>query len=712
MNKKRLNEEFISLSGQLATIMLKQGEPFKARSYQKAQETIINFEGDILGVDQLKGLPNIGSTITEKLNEYVKTGTLKILGSKKAEELVKVNKESDIDDLIKLFKKMGITLLEQLNEKQLIDIIHYANKMYYMKTPILSDNEFDIIKEFVEKKYNTSILEIGAPVERNKVILPYEMASMDKIKPDTNALDIWIKKYPGPYVLSCKLDGVSAMYTTENGPKLYTRGNGKVGQDISHLIPYLGLPITKNLTIRGELVILKDDFEKYLKKYANPRNLVSGIINHKNIDENIKYVHFIAYEGIYPVLKPSDQMALLKKNIEVVLHEGKSVITNELLSELLVKWRKEYKYEIDGVIVTEDKIHKRKTGNPEHSFAFKMVLSDQIAEAKVVDVIWTPSKDGYLKPRVRIEPIHLGGVTIEYATGFNGSFIEKNKIGVGAVISIIRSGDVIPYIKGITVEAEAKMPSVPYKWNDTHVDVLLENMDDSVVKETNITGFFKGIHVEGLSSGNIHRIMEAGYDSIPKIIHMKETDFLKVDGFKEKLANKIYTGIQEQLIKASLVELMANSHIFGRGISEKKIEIILNELPNILNSSDTKSNKIIQVSTVKGMAIKSAESFVDRIDAFKDFLKEIGQEKKLFPTLNTNAIDSSNPLYQKNIVLTGLRDKDLMDQLKKVGANIASAVSKNTLLVIAKTKDTGKVLDANKLGIPIFTVEEFMNKYF
>ena len=79
-----------------------------------------------------------------------------------------------------------------------------------------------------------------------------------------------------------------------------------------------------------------------------------------------------------------------------------------------------------------------------------MVLSDQIAEAKVVDVIWTPSKDGYLKPRVRIEPINLGGVTIEFATGFNGAFIKDNKIGIGATIEIIRSGDVIPHIKAVT----------------------------------------------------------------------------------------------------------------------------------------------------------------------------------------------------------------------------------------------------------------------
>jgi NAD-dependent DNA ligase len=168
-------------------------------------------------------------------------------------------------------------------------------------------------------------------------------------------------------------------------------------------------------------------------------------------------------------------------------------LTNELLSEVLMDWRSNYLYEIDGVIVTDDNIYDRKSGNPEHSFAFKMVLSDQIAEAKVVDVLWTPSKDGYLKPRVQIEPIQLGGVKIEYATGFNGAFIEQNKIGMGALIQIIRSGDVIPHIRSVTTPAEqAKMPLVPYKWNNTHVDIMLEDISsDETVREKNITGFFR-----------------------------------------------------------------------------------------------------------------------------------------------------------------------------------------------------------------------------
>ena len=204
--------------------------------------------------------------------------------------------------------------------------------------------------------------------------------------------------------------------------------------------------------------------------------MVAGIINHKHISDTIVDLHFVAYEVIVPQKKPSEQMEFLGTiDVERVLYRVTNILSNEMLSATLIDWRKSNIYEIDGVIVTNDAIYPRKSGNPDHAFAFKMVLSDQIAEAKVVDVIWTPSKDGYLKPRVKIEPIHLGGVTIEYATGFNGAFIKDNKIGIGAIIELIRSGDVIPYIKAVTVPAEeSKMPSVPFKWNDTHVDVMLE----------------------------------------------------------------------------------------------------------------------------------------------------------------------------------------------------------------------------------------------
>jgi len=545
---------------------------------------------------------------------------------------------------------------------------------------------------------------------------------MDKIKPDTNSLSLWCKTYKGPYVLSCKLDGVSGLYTTEDStPKLYTRGDGKVGQDISHLIPYLRVPKTKGIVIRGEIIISKISFyEKYKNKFANPRNMVAGIINHKGISEAVNDLHFVAYEVIKPSISPSEQMKLLSKmDIECVMYKRENILTNELLSETLIEWREKYNYEIDGVIVSNDSIYERKAGNPEHAFAFKMVLSEQIAEAKVVDVIWTPSKDGYLKPRVQIEPINLCGVCIEYATGFNASFISDNKVGIGAIIEIIRSGDVIPHIRKVVSPAcEAKMPTVSFKWNATNIDILLENKTlDETVREKNITCFFKGIGVEGLSSGNISRIIQSGFDTVPKIIKMSIDDFLKVEGFKEKMSSKLYNGVREKLVASTLVTIMSASNIFGRGFNERKIELIMSSLPDILLSKDTNEIKIEKISKIKGMANKTAEAFVDRIEDFKNFIKDAGLENKLITNQNINVpitIEKTNHLYDKSIVMTGFRDKELEVKLKNMGAKISSSVSKNTFVVIVKdinTENTGKILDAKKIGIPIITQNDFIKIY-
>ena len=447
--------------------------------------------------------------------------------------------------------------------------------------------------------------------------------------------------------------------------------------------------------------------------------MVSGIVNQKSITDAVKDVNFVAYEVIKPELKPSAQMDFLKTlDVECVFYKIESKLSNELLSDTLINLRSNYRYEIDGIIVTDDKLHHRQSGNPEHAFAFKMVLSDQVAEAKVVDVIWTPSKDGYLKPRVRIEPIQLGGVQIEYATGFNGAFIENNKIGVGALIELIRSGDVIPYIRKVVIPAEqAKMPAVPYKWNDTHVDIMLENIgSDETVQEKNITGFFRGIGVEGLSSGNVSRIIKAGYDTVPKIIKMSVDDFLKVDGFKIKTATKLYTGIQEKIQSAHLIKLMSGSNTFGRGFSEKKIELILDSYPDVLLSSLSPTEKIKKISTIKGMATKTSETFVEHIPDFLRFMKESNLEHRInvSPLVKAN-YDTNHPLYGKSVVMTGFRDAELQELIKNVGAKLGSSISKNTFVLLVKDasaeQDTGKALEAKQLGIPIMTKDDFITTY-
>lgn len=650
----------------------------------------------------------------------------------KKEPLTKKIRMPKKTDVFQDFKKNGISVLENLQQTDLEALITQANAAYYNKKPVLTDNEYDIIKEYAERKYPDSevLRDIGAPIEKNKVKLPYEMASMDKIKPDTNALANWTAKYKGPYVLSCKLDGVSGMYTTEGPtPKLYTRGDGKVGQDVSHFLKVFNLPKEKGIVVRGEFIIPKAVFEtKYKTQFANPRNLVAGVINSKTIDEKTRDIHFVTYEVIQPPMKPSAQMVKLRDlKHEVVRNQTVPTLSNEELSALLLDWRKNYEYEIDGVIVTNDEIYPRASGNPDHAFAFKMVITDQIAEAKVVDVIWNPSKNGYLKPRVRIEPIQLGGVTIEYATGFNGKFIEDNKIGIGALIEIIRSGDVIPYIKSVVTPAEtAKMPDVAYVWTDTNVDVVLANVsEDTTVREKNITAFFVGLEVEGLSTGNVKRLMAAGFDSVPKILKMKKTDFAKVEGFKEKLTEKIYTSIHDKVEKADLVEVMAASNILGRGLGERKIRPIIDEFGTAVFThyyDISEKHQIESLMTVKGIGKENAKTFVSNIPAFLEFMKECGLEYKLHdePLANTirpaspaAAVDNKNPLFGKKIVMTKIRDKEIIEYLKTVGATLEDGIKKDTFALIVKSKDdvSNKTKFAVENKIPIMTPAEFKAEY-
>jgi len=638
---------------------------------------------------------------------------------------------------IEQFKKIGFSYLEKLNEKQLSEIIKVTNDYYYnTKTALLTDNEYDIVKEYTERKFpkNTVIKEIGAPVGKNKVKLPYEMASMDKIKPDTNEVYKWMKTYSGPYVISCKLDGVSGLYSTEGDqPKLYTRGDGKIGQDISHLLSVFDLPKEKDIVVRGEFIIPKEVFNtKYKSEFSNPRNLVSGIINSKSIDQKAKDLHFVTYEVIKPSLKPSEQMDKLKDlKHETVKNKTIPEISNDILSDILIDWRKNYDYEIDGIIVSDDKIYPRKSGNPEHAFAFKMVLSEQMAEAKVIDVIWTPSKNGYLKPRVRIEPVNLSGVNIEYASGFNGKFIEDNKIGIGAIIQIIRSGDVIPHIKSVTTPAETpKMPLVPYKWTDTKVDIVLENVsEDITVREKNITAFFVGLEVDGLSSGNVKRLMNSGFDTVPKILQMSKSDYEKVEGFKEKMIEKIYNGIKEKVNSASLLDIMVASNLLGRGLGERKIKPILEAYPNILTSEENEEKKIDMLKSIKGIGKENADSFVKNIPSFMEFLKECNLEGKL----KTNSLrssdmivsneekekkdkielDTNNPLFGKKIVMSKIRDKDIIEFLKTKGAELDDNIRKDTFVLIIKSKEdiSNKTKYAREHNITIMTPSEFKDQY-
>ena len=148
-----------------------------------------------------------------------------------------------ISKVIETLKVEPDTVLHALDKKNILKLIKHLSDAYYNDSvSLVSDSLFDYIKEYAETKYKIKT-QVGAPIiYGTKIKLPIYMGSLDKIKPDTNNLDKWLKRYEGPYIISQKLDGISALLVKENNKlHLYTRGDGDVGQDITHIIPYINI---------------------------------------------------------------------------------------------------------------------------------------------------------------------------------------------------------------------------------------------------------------------------------------------------------------------------------------------------------------------------------------------------------------------------------------------------------------------------------------
>ncbi len=625
---------------------------------------------------------------------------------------------------IKKFKMGGVSVLQVMNEKEVEKIVKTADNYYYKHNkPLLTDSQYDILKSFAQRKYpDNEVINNGhlnIEISKDKVDLPYFMGSMEKIKPDTNALKNWRANYRGPYVVSSKLDGISALYSTENGEKkLYTRGNGLKGLDISYLIPHLQLPDVENITIRGELLLRKDVFqEKYSNNYKNVRNMIGGVMTTKKIEQK-KWsdIDFVGYEVINPVLKPSAQMAWLSvNNVITVTNKKVRSINNDGLSKLLLETREQDPYDIDGIIVVNDKIYERTNRKcPKHAFAFKMVLSDQIMESQVVNVHWQISKDGYIVPKIEVVPVEIGGATITFCSGHNAGFIEKNKIGIGALLQMVRSGDVIPKVHSVVEPAdEPSMPTVPYVWNDSHVDILLQNISENkTVQMKKILSFVQTLDVPSFGPGNVKKVFDAGFDTIPKVLTMTVNDFLTIPGFKTKMATKISSGIKEKLDNTSLPELMIATNIFGRGIGKSRSKTIMENYPNILTSEETDEEKVKMIVKLDGFSEKTAQLFVPYIDTFMTFIQETNLMHKL-EVKEKAPTDTSHPLYNKKIVMTGFRDKQLENAIVEAGGIISNSVSKNTfmLLVDNLNSDSGKAEKARNYKIKMMTPYAFNNHY-
>jgi DNA ligase (NAD+) len=422
-------------------------------------------------------------------------------------------------------------------------------------------------------------------------------------------------------------------------------------------------------------------------------------------------IEFVAYEVIVPDdLKPSEQFTLLDKhsNFAVAKWDVFTDISIDSLSTVLTEHKLLSKYEIDGIIVNHDHVYPRVAGrNPDHAFAFKMSFADQAAVTEVLGVNWEISKDGYIKPTVNFEPVNIGGVIIQYATGFNAQFIQSNAIGPGAFIEIIRSGDVIPYIKTVksSAPAGASMPDLKWHWNETHVDAVLDKLSGNPdVEKKSLLYFAQTLDIGFCGEGTIARIYDAGIKTIPQLLGLS-ADFLvtKVDGYKKASAEKLVKAISEAVSKATIVQWAVGSGIFGRGIGTKRVELAFHVVPKNLVGSTDLVNKITEIN---GWSKESAEGFVSVLPEFKAFMDSLGIKPKA-PT--PVKVASEGKMKGQVVLFTGFHPKDLEAEVVKQGGELADSFGKKVTLLVIKdaTVSNEKTKKALAAGINVLTAEQF-----
>ena len=679
--------------------------------------------------------------------------------------------------VIEQLNKNPAATLKKLSTEKVAEVYRVAMHAYHNTSkPLMSDQIFDLVHEHLEKidPKNPALQEVGADVanedgeevnEKDKVLLPYWMGSLNKIRDDQKTIDKWATEYTGDVVVSDKLDGISGLLTLEKKKSsftqtLYTRGNGTYGKNISNALSYLAPSLPKNLkeaskkhsvgasvtvAVRGEIIISKNNWETIKHLGANARNVVAGTLNKATPKEEIaSKLEFVAYELVHPKMTPLEGLAFLKDaGFKVVYNVLMSPpISMETLSATLMNRRQSSPYEVDGIVVFHNKVHKViKEKNPKYAFAFKSIHTHTEVEVVVTSVEWNVSKDGYIKPTVLFNPVTLAGVKINRATGFNAGFIEKNLIGVGSKLVIIRSGDVIPHIQRVltpSATGNPDFPTIAYEWNDTHVDIVAtEGGNLDVVKKT-LEHFSKKLEMTGVGPGIIAKIVDAKMsgsaaklsdilDAIPIFMSVTKEDLLKIPGFQSKSAEKVAASIKSIKDTVSCIDLMSASNIFGRGLGDRKIQSILKAHPEVLSK---KIPKVADVTKVDGIGAATAKTFCEGLPKFFSLVDKMGikclkqtteenvpkQDAKAGPSKAPAAPGPGpapkQPSYDfsgKTIVFTGFRNKEWEKTIEAAGGKVSSSVSKNTAIVVASdpTEDSTKLKKARDAGVKIMSVADF-----
>jgi len=612
--------------------------------------------------------------------------------------------------------------IEELRKK-----ITEANVAYRKGHPIIPDAEYDsLVDELTALNPHDHLLsQIGFNPENDerKEKLPIEMASLNKVK-TTEEIRKWIvdNQLQGErFILTPKYDGCSIV-ADEAKKKAWTRGDGLVGQrSDAHYKKMTGLSDAavkgKTFITIGEAMCSKSTFDKkFSGDFANSRNMMAGALNRKTADDMLVSCEYIRYGLIDEDLDKEKQLEVLNKLNRVKVpfkNVGSSFFDNATadLKDLFVEWSKDWT--LDGIVIEVNRYEKRQemgresNSNPAYARAYKGSF-EEVKETEVVGIEWNVSKQGYLKPVGLVKPVSLDGATVSRVSLYNAANILNLQIGKGAIITMRRSGQVIPEVVHVVKKATV-MVGLPVAcpicnsrtdMNENQVELICTNPECKGKALKRLISFFETLEVDNAGEGTMTALYDAGYTTVAKVLKAKKEDLRKLPSFGDSKAKLVYDGIHNKMKDVDLPTLQHASGFFGM-LGSKKLRLVEDLTKEYLETGNYDMNKLM---ATEGYAEKSIGDYMNGIYKFREFMMDLPGV-----TLKKEAVKVSDNFKGMIVVFTGFRNKEWEEKIQSNGGMVGGSVSKVTTHLVMKVKGSGssKETKATALGVKIMDKAEF-----
>lgn len=615
--------------------------------------------------------------------------------------------------------------------KELEQKINKARKDYYNGNSIVSDKIFDTWiseLELLDPK-NSAVIGIGSePVSIwEKYTHKIPMGSLNKSQTDVEIKE-WMDKYSeNEYLLTLKLDGLSISLVYENGVlvKAATRGAGTVGELITkNVIKMNGVPLRLkdkiNITVRGEIILSKENFKKYFQGSSNERNAASGTCRRFD-GENCDKLDVLSYQLF------SDDLNLktFKEQFDKLNDLGFKVPTYyigknyaEILNikkEYDLKLRDEYEYIIDGLVMHVNDISKHEqygylNMRPYASLAIKF---DSVFKEGIIESIETQvGNSGRLTPVATLNPpVDLLGTKVSRASLHNFSNINELGVGVGAKVLVCRKNDVIPYIEEVIEEPKEiyKQPEYCPKCNTPVINVgeyvQCPNTSSCIAQiEGRIINWIKDLNILEWGESLIKKLVESNkVNTIADLYTLTINDLSSLDRMGDKSAKKCYDILHSN--KEIPLDIFIGA-LSIPGIGSSTIKLIMDagcdELTKFGQLKAEHFEKVVGVGPIKAKSL--AEGLISNQKLIIDLLANgIKIKDKIIGKLTGKSFCFSGNMVNKR--------QNLEAMVIKNGGQVKSSVGKGlSFLVLGdKNSTSSKAVAAKKNNTEVISEEDFLN---